>query len=41
MPNRTLYIITLKNGKKITLWFIGKQLETILKDYNIPYEKKD
>ena len=36
---KTTYIITLKNGKKIHLWFVGPQLEKILKDYNIPYTK--
>ncbi len=41
MSNKTLYIITLKSGKKIKLWFIGAQLETLLNDYNIPYEKKE
>lgn len=34
-----LYIITLKNGKKLKIWFSGSQLEEILKDYNVPYEK--
>lgn len=36
--NRTLYEITLPNGKKLILWFIGRQLEEIFKTYNIPYK---
>ena len=34
----TYYIIRLKDGKKIKLWFCGSQLKRILDDYNIPYE---
>ena len=41
MNNRQVYIITLKNGKKLRFWFMGTELEKVLKDYNIPYEKKD
>ncbi len=33
-----LYKITLKNGKIIKFWSIGKELEKIFKDYNVPYE---
>lgn len=36
--DRTLYEITLPNGRKLILWFIGKQLEEIFKVYNIPYK---
>ena len=36
--NKKLYEITLPDGKKIKLWFIGKQLELLLKAYNIPYK---
>jgi hypothetical protein len=36
--NKTLYEITLPNGRKIILWFIGRQLGEILKAYNIPYK---
>ena len=32
------YEITLKNGKKIKLWFIGDTLKKVLDDYKIPYE---
>lgn len=39
MKNKKIYEITLKNGKKIKFWFIGDDLEIILKDYNIPYNK--
>jgi hypothetical protein len=41
MNKKTLYEITLKDGKKIVLWFMGKSLEKILKDYNIPYKIKE
>lgn len=33
------YTITLKDGKKVVFWFIGTQIEKILKDYNILYNK--
>jgi hypothetical protein len=36
--DRTLYEIALPNGRKLMLWFIGRQLEEILKAYNIPYK---
>ncbi len=36
--DRTLYEITLPNGRKLMLWFIGRQLEEIFKAYNIPYK---
>lgn len=39
MNNKQVYIITLKNGKTKKIWFLGNQLEEILKDYNIPYKK--
>jgi len=44
--NKKQYEIELPNGKIIKgVWFIGKQLEVILKAYNIPYKiidrKKD
>ena len=32
------YEITLKDGKKIRLWFIGPTLKKVLDDYNIPYK---
>jgi len=32
------YEIEIPDGKKIKLWFIGKQLEILLKAYNIPYK---
>lgn len=32
-----LYEITLKNGKIIKFWSVGKELERIFKDYNVPY----
>ena len=35
--NEKMYEIIMPNGKKIKLWFIGKQLEEILKAYHIPY----
>ena len=34
------YIVYLKNGKKLRFWFKGSQIEKLLKDYDIPYEKK-
>ena len=37
---KPIYKITLKNGKIIKIWFVGSQLEKILNDYNIPYEKE-
>ena len=36
--NKKMYEIELPSGKKIKLWFIGKQLEELLKAYNIPYK---
>lgn len=36
--NKKMYEIELPNGKKIKLWFIGKQLEELLKAYKIPYK---
>ena len=39
LGNKHEYEITLPNKKKIRLWFIGKQLELLLDDYNIPYKK--
>ena len=36
--NKKQYEIELPNGKKVKLWFLGKQLEVILKAYNIPYK---
>ena len=33
------YEIVLPDKKKIRLWFIGKQLEVLLKAYNIPYKE--
>lgn len=39
--NKNMYTITLPDGKKIKLWFIGTQLETILKAYNIPFKKEE
>lgn len=35
-----VYTITLKNGKKIKIWFLTDCLEKVLDDYNIPYTKK-
>lgn len=32
-----LYDITLKNGKIIKFWSVGKELEKVLKDYDVPY----
>jgi len=37
---KKFYEIELPDGKKINLWFIGKQLELLLKEYNIPYKIK-
>lgn len=34
------YIITLKNDKKVKIYYIGHQLEEVLESYNIPYEIK-
>lgn len=34
---RVKYEIDLPNGKTITIWFIGEQLERILDAYGIPY----
>lgn len=39
--NKYLYTVELPDGSKIIFWFIGKQLEVILKAYNIKYEKKE
>ena len=39
--NKKEYIVYLPDQKKIKLWFIGNQLETILKAYNIKYEVKN
>ena len=39
--NKKMYEITLPDGKKVGFWFIGKQLELILKAYNIPYKIKE
>lgn len=36
--NKVIYEIKMPDGKKIKLWFIGKQLELLLKAYNIPYK---
>lgn len=36
--SKKLYAIYLKNNKKVYFWFIGPQLEIILKEYNIKYE---
>lgn len=36
--NKITYEIELPNDKKVKLWFLGKQLEVILKAYNIPYK---
>lgn len=37
--NKKQYEIELPDGKKVKgVWFIGKQLEVILKAYNIPYK---
>ena len=33
-----MYYITLPDGKKVTLWFIGPQLKQVLDAYNIPYK---
>lgn len=33
------YRVTLKNGKIIKFWFLGSQLEKVLKEYNIPFTK--
>lgn len=35
---RKTYEITLPNKTKVLVWFEGKQLEEILKGYNIPYK---
>lgn len=32
------YSIELPDGSKLKLWFIGSQLEKILKAYKIPYK---
>lgn len=37
--NRTIYEVTLPDKKVVAIWFKGKQLEEILKQYNIPYKK--
>lgn len=38
--NYTVYVVKLKNGKKVKLWFLGEQLKEILDSYNIEYEIK-
>lgn len=40
MKNKEEYTILLKDGTSVKVWFSGKQLEMILKDYNVPYVKK-
>lgn len=35
---KQIYIITLPDGKKIEIWFIGSVLEKVLNAYNIPYK---
>lgn len=36
---KKIYEIILPDKKKIRIWFIGKQLETLLKAYNISYKE--
>ena len=38
---KVFYEVTLKDGKKVLLWFMGKELEKILKEYDIPYTIKE
>lgn len=33
------YEITLKDGSKIILWFIGDRLEKLMDEYGIPYKE--
>lgn len=40
MKTKEKYTILLKDGKTVNVWFLGKELEMILKNYNIPYVKK-
>ena len=40
MKTKEKYTILLKDGTTVNVWFLGKELEIILKDYNIPYVKK-
>ena len=40
MKTREKYTILLKDGTTVNVWFLGKEFEIILKDYNIPYVKK-
>ena len=41
MKTKHIYTITLKNGKKVTIWFAGDILEQILDDYEIPYTREE
>ena len=36
---RKTYEIILPDKKKVRIWFIGNQLEVLLKAYNIPYKE--
>lgn len=36
--NKKTYEIELPDGKKLKIWFIGPQLEVLLKAYKIPYK---
>lgn len=36
--HKTTYEIYLPDNKKIRIWFMGKQLEELLKAYNIKYK---
>ena len=38
MKNRKTYEIKMPDGKKMKIWFIGPQLELLLKAYNIEYK---
>lgn len=38
--NKTIYKIFLPDGNFVRLWFMGEQLEKILKAYRIKYEKE-
>ena len=33
------YIVTLKNGDKMRIFFIGKHLEEIFKDYGVQFKR--
>ena len=36
---RNEYIVTLKDGSSLRIFFIGNQIEKIFKNYDVKYEK--